>query len=128
MEVAVYDKHVDKEDEYYSEFARYPSYDEVFREQAFAEDNSIGYTDEELRELADTLPFRYLVVDFELLHGKQQENSLSLGILIVRLDVGLSEDEIWGDAFEYETFLEDFQPGTPDPISERRLLRERSEE
>ena len=100
----------------------------MFKERAFAHDGSIGYSEDTLRELADTLPFRYLVTDFELFFGKQNRSSISLGTLIIRLDLDLSEDEIWGDAYEYEEFLEDYQPGTPDPISERRLRREEVED
>jgi len=124
IEAAVYDKHVGEQEEHYSEFTKYRSYGEVFRKRSFGEDSSIGYPEDKLRDLASTLPFQYLVIEFELTYGKQDRESISLGTLIIRLDLGLSEDELWGDAMKYDEFLEEHQPGTPDPIYTRRSMRE----
>ncbi|WP_135365027.1 hypothetical protein [Halosimplex halophilum] len=128
IEAAVYDKRVGEDEKHYSEFSKYRSYGEIFRERSLGEDSSIGYTEDELRELASTLPFQYLVTEFELTYGKQNRESISLGTLIIRLDPGLSEDELWGDALEYEEFLEEHHPGTPDPIYTRRSMREEFED
>jgi hypothetical protein len=124
IEAAVYDKHVDEGEKYNTEFSKYVSYGEIFKERSLAEDESIGYTENELRDLAGTLPFQYLVTEFELTYGKQNRESISLGTLIIRLELGLSEDELWGDALEYEEFVKSHQPGIPDPIYTRRKMRE----